>query len=85
MAKLVLPQTFEKMALQEIRVLMAERSLMKTYTKGDIIVIHQGVIGFILEGSVKTQDAREVLVTSPAALLPSQEYLGFRSLETPGN
>eukprot|EP00268_Persea_americana_P013267 TRINITY_DN15789_c0_g1_i4.p1 TRINITY_DN15789_c0_g1~~TRINITY_DN15789_c0_g1_i4.p1 ORF type:complete len:542 (+),score=89.32 TRINITY_DN15789_c0_g1_i4:146-1771(+) len=84
MAKLVLPQTFEKMALQEIRVLMAERSLMKTYTKGDIIVIHQGVIGFILEGSVKTQDAREVLVTSPAALLPSQEYLGFRSLETPG-
>ncbi|XXG72695.1 hypothetical protein AAC387_Pa07g1736 [Persea americana] len=84
MAKLVLPQTFEKMALQEIRVLMAERSLMKTYTKGDIIVIHQGVIGFILEGSVKTQDAREVLVTSPAALLPSQEYLGFHSLETPG-
>ncbi|RWR84945.1 sodium/hydrogen exchanger 8 [Cinnamomum micranthum f. kanehirae] len=83
-AKLVLPQTFEKMALQEIRVLMAERSLMKTYTKGDVIVIHQGVIGFILVGSVKTQDVREVLVTSPAALMPSQEYLGFHSLETPG-
>lgn len=84
-AKLLLPQIFEKMAMQELRTIIAERSTMKTYISGEIIEIHQHVIGFILEGFVKTQGSQEVLITSPAALVLSNEDLCFQDSVTSGN
>lgn len=84
-AKLLLPQTFEEMAMQELRTLIAERSTMKIFISGEIIEIHQHVIGFILEGFVRTQGSQEVLITSPAALVPSHEDLGIQNSVTSGN
>ncbi|XP_058108443.1 sodium/hydrogen exchanger 8-like isoform X1 [Magnolia sinica] len=83
-AKLLLPQTFEKMVMQELRALVVERSTMKIYIRGEIIEIRPHVVGFILEGFVKTQDSQENLITSPAALLPSHVDLELPSLETSG-
>ncbi|KAJ8635853.1 hypothetical protein MRB53_010120 [Persea americana] len=83
-AKLLLPQTFEEMAMQELRTLIAERSTMKIFISGEIIDIHQHDIGFILEGFVRPQGSQEVLITSPAALVPSHEDLGVQNPVTSG-
>lgn len=82
--KLLLPQIFEKRAMQDLRVLVAERSSMTTYIMGETIEIPHHSIGFLLEGFIKTQGAQE-LITSPAALLPSHLYQSFQNLETTGN
>ncbi|XP_024027399.1 sodium/hydrogen exchanger 8 [Morus notabilis] len=79
--KLLLPQIFEKRAMQDLRVLVAERSSMTAYIRGEAIEIPHHSIGFLLEGFIKTQGAQE-LITSPAALLPSHLYQSFQNLET---
>lgn len=84
LAKILLPQIFENMGMQEIRALLAERSLMAIYIRGETVEIPQHSIGFLLEGFVKYQGVREELITSPAALLPSHGNLSFPSLETSG-
>ncbi|GMP92735.1 hypothetical protein CsSME_00042832 [Camellia sinensis var. sinensis] len=82
LAKLLLPQIFEKMAMQDLRTLVAERSIMSIRLRGETIEIPQHSIGLLLEGFVKTQVIQEELITSPAALLPSYGDLNFLGSET---
>ncbi|XP_010276296.1 PREDICTED: sodium/hydrogen exchanger 8 [Nelumbo nucifera] len=83
-AKLMLPQVFEEMAMQELRALVAEKSMMNTYIRGETIEIPHHSVGFLLEGFIKTQDVQEELITSPAALLPSYGDISFLGMETSG-
>jgi len=81
-ARLLLPQIFEKMAMHEIRVLVAERSTMNIYIKGEDIEIDQNHIGILLEGFLKTRNQN--LITPPAVLLPSNADLSIFGLESSG-
>lgn len=81
LAKLLLPQIFEKMAMQDLRALVAEKSIMTIYISGETIEIPRYSIGFLLDGFIKGQ---EELITYPAALMPSHN-LSFRSLDISGN
>ena len=83
--KLLLPQKFEKMAMQDLRALVAERSTMTIYTRGEFIEIPQHSIGILLEGYVKPQGVQEELIASPAPLWSSHGYQSFQNLETLGN
>ncbi|TQD74358.1 hypothetical protein C1H46_040114 [Malus baccata] len=82
--KLFLPQIFEKMAMQDLRTLVAERSVMMIYLWDESFEIPYHSIGFLLEGFVKTQGVQEELITSPAPLFPSHGYQSFQNLETSG-
>ncbi|KAI3997205.1 hypothetical protein MKX01_009049 [Papaver californicum] len=84
-AKLLLPQIFEKMVMQDLRSLVMERSDMNIYTRGDIIEISPHSIGFLLEGFVTTITDQEEMITSPGVLLPIYGDLSFLSLETSGS
>ncbi|KAM6567523.1 hypothetical protein CsatA_026651 [Cannabis sativa] len=81
LVKLLVPQIFEKMAMQDLRALVAERSIMTIYIRGETIEIPHHSMGFLLEGFVKTQGTQE-LITSPAALLPSHVHQSFQNLDT---
>ncbi|KAL7000704.1 Son of sevenless 1 [Sarracenia purpurea var. burkii] len=72
------------MAMQDLRALVAERSEMTTYLRGENIEIPPHSIGFLLEGFVKMQGVQEELITSPAALLPSYGDLSILGPETSG-
>ncbi|KAK9118129.1 hypothetical protein Scep_016222 [Stephania cephalantha] len=84
-AKLLLPQTFEKMTMQEVRNLVVEHSIMPIYLSGEIIEMPQHSIGFLLEGYIKSQDAQQEMVTSPAVLLPSVGDVSFSNPEASGS
>ncbi|KAK3137158.1 hypothetical protein QOZ80_5BG0448600 [Eleusine coracana subsp. coracana] len=79
-ARLLLPQIFEKMAMHEIRVLIAERSTMNVYIKGEDIELEHNYIGILLEGFLKTKNQN--LITPPAVLLPSNTDLTLFGLES---
>lgn len=81
-ARLLLPQIFEKMAMHEIRVLVAERSTMNIYIKGEDIELEQNYIGILLEGFLKTRNQN--LITPPGVLLPSSTDLSLFGLESSG-
>nr|CAD20320.1 putative Na/H antiporter [Cymodocea nodosa] len=83
-AKLLLPPVFEKLSLQEVRGLIAERSRMNIYISGEFIEIPHNSVCILLEGFLKTQDAHKSLIASPAVLLPSNVELSFLSLESSG-
>ncbi|XP_030959877.1 sodium/hydrogen exchanger 8 isoform X1 [Quercus lobata] len=83
LVKVLLPRIFEKMEMQDLRALVAERSIMKLYLRGETIDIPHHSIGLLLEGFIKTQGVEE-LITSPAALLPAHGSLSFQNLETSG-
>ncbi|KAF5186921.1 Sodium/hydrogen exchanger [Thalictrum thalictroides] len=83
-AKLLLPQVYEKMSMQELRALVVERSMMNIYIRGETIDVPSHSVGFLLEGFIKTQEAQEDLIQSPAVLLPPCEDLSFLNLETSG-
>lgn len=68
--------------MQNLRALVAERSAMTIYIRGETIEIPYHSIGILLEGYVKTQG--QELVTSPATLFPSQGNLSFQNLENSG-
>ncbi|KAK1313564.1 Sodium/hydrogen exchanger 7 [Acorus calamus] len=80
-ARLLLPQIFEKMTMQELRALVAEKSTMNIHLRGEIIEVRSNTFGFLLEGFIKAQDAQEDLITSPAVLFPSNADLSFLNLE----
>lgn len=84
LAKLLLPQIFDKMPMQEVRALVAEKSKMGTYLSGESIELPHHYIGLLLEGYIKAQGIQEELITSPAALLPLYGDQSFRGSETPG-
>jgi hypothetical protein len=81
-ARLLLPQIFEKMAMHEIRVLIAERSTVNVYIKGEDIELEHNYIGILLEGFLKTKSQN--LLTPPAVLLPSNTDLTLFGLESSG-
>ncbi|XP_050231832.1 sodium/hydrogen exchanger 8-like [Mercurialis annua] len=70
LAKILLPQMFEKMSMQDMRTLVAERSILHIYIRGETIEVPHHSVGFLLEGFVKVHGFQEELITSPAALLP---------------
>lgn len=83
LSKLLLPQIFEKLAMQDLRALVAERSVMTKYIRGETIEIPHHSVAILLEGYVKIQGIQE-LVTSPAALLPSHGNLSYQNLAISG-
>lgn len=85
LAKLLLPHIFDKMGMQDLRALVAKRSITTSYIRGESIEVPYHSIGILLEGFIKTQGIQEELITSPAALLPSHKYQSFQNLETTGN
>lgn len=74
-AKLLLPQQFEEMSMQEMRALVLERSMMRTYLRGEMIEILPCNVGILLEGFVK-QESRDESIASPSALVPSGSRQG---------
>lgn len=76
--------------MHEVRALVAERSIMNIYLRGEVIEIRPNSIGFLLEGFIKSQNPQQELITSPAALLPSiadsglsyREFSGYQKLKT---
>ncbi|GLU10794.1 hypothetical protein SLE2022_275760 [Rubroshorea leprosula] len=84
LAKLLLPQVFEKMAMQDLRALVTERSVMKTYISRESMEVPPQYVGFLLEGFVKPHGVQEELIASPAVLLPLQQNQSFRSVDTSG-
>jgi hypothetical protein len=84
LAKLLLPQVFEKMPLQELRVLVARRSVITTYIRGETIEVPHHSLGFLLEGFIKAHGFQE-LIASPAVLLPLQGNQSSQNIEISGN
>ncbi|XVE85547.1 hypothetical protein DITRI_Ditri17bG0099000 [Diplodiscus trichospermus] len=84
LAKLLVPQIFEKIALQDLRGLATERSLMKIYIRGETIEVPHQSIGFLLEGFIKPFNAQDELITSPAVLLPSPGNRSFSNANMSG-
>ncbi|XP_039033847.1 sodium/hydrogen exchanger 8-like [Hibiscus syriacus] len=84
LSKLLVPQIFEKMALQDLRALVAERSSIKTYITGETIEVSNQSVGFLLEGFIKPLLVQEELITSPAVLLPSQGNQSFKNADKSG-
>lgn len=70
-SKLLLPQQFEEMSMQEMRALVLERSTMLTYLRGEMIEILPYDVAILLEGFVK-QERRDEHIAAPAALVPSR-------------
>ncbi|KAG8637596.1 hypothetical protein MANES_15G139900v8 [Manihot esculenta] len=70
LAKILLPQIFEKMEMQDLRALVSDWSMINIHLRGEIIEIPQHCIGFLLEGFVRAHVFQEELIVSPAALLP---------------
>ncbi|XP_022734948.1 sodium/hydrogen exchanger 8-like isoform X2 [Durio zibethinus] len=83
LAKILVPQIFEKMTLQDLRALVAQSSLMKTYIEGERVEVRHQSIGFLLEGSIKPFSVQE-LITPPAALLPSHGNQSFLNADISG-
>ncbi|XP_052881610.1 sodium/hydrogen exchanger 7 isoform X2 [Gossypium arboreum] len=85
LAKLLFPQIFEKIALHDLRALVAERSSMKTYITGESIEVCHQSVGFMLEGFIKPSHAEGELIKSPAVLLPSQGNQSFFHADKSGS
>ncbi|KAK6281202.1 hypothetical protein POUND7_015027 [Theobroma cacao] len=85
LAKLLVPQIFEKMGLQDLRALIAERSMMTIYIRGETIEVPHQSIGFLLEGFIKPFNVQDELITSPAVLWPSHGIQSFRNADTSGD
>ncbi|XP_068662664.1 sodium/hydrogen exchanger 8 isoform X2 [Aristolochia californica] len=83
-AKLLLPQIFEKMTMQELRTMIVEGSSMTTYLSGEIIEIPAHAIGVLLEGFIEAVNHKEDLISSPAALLSSHTEISFWSVSSSG-
>jgi hypothetical protein len=84
LAKLLVPEIFEKMSMQDLRVLVAERSMISKHVRGETIEVPHHFISFLLEGSVKTSKGTDEIITSPAALFPASVDLNTRGSETLG-
>lgn len=82
LAKVLLPQRFEKITMQDMRTLVAERSSMSVYLRGESFEVPHHSIGFLLEGFVKAHGSHEGFLSAPAPLLPlSWEQQSFHNTE----
>lgn len=61
---------FEKMSMHDFRALIAERSTMNIYLRGETFELVHHSVGFLLEGFIKVEGGHEELLTAPAELLP---------------
>ncbi|CAN0911536.1 Sodium/hydrogen exchanger 7 [Linum grandiflorum] len=68
LAKLLLPQIYERIGVRDLRILFAERSMMSIYTSGETIRIPHPSVAILLEGSIKPDHGFGELITSPATL-----------------
>ncbi|CAN4113887.1 unnamed protein product [Withania somnifera] len=85
LAKVLLPQMFEKTTMQDMRALVAERSTMSVYIRGESFELPHHSIGFLLEGFVKTNGSHEGLLSAPAPLLSSSlEQQNLQNTEASG-
>ncbi|XP_038875390.1 sodium/hydrogen exchanger 7 isoform X2 [Benincasa hispida] len=84
LAKLLLPQVFEKMEMRDFRVLVVERSVMTTHIAGETIEIPRHSIGLLLEGFIKSHGIQEELIASPAVLFSSHRNPSFHNMESSG-
>ncbi|KAK7359534.1 hypothetical protein VNO77_01495 [Canavalia gladiata] len=84
LSKLLLPQIFGKLTMQDLRALIVERSQMTIHIRGETIEIPHHSVALLLEGYVKNQGRNE-LVTAPAVLLPSHGNLSFQNLANSGS
>lgn len=67
--------------MQEVRALVAEKSTMRTYLRGESIELPSHYIGLLLEGYIKGQGNQGELIASPTALLPLHGDMSFRGSE----
>lgn len=67
--------------MQEVRALVAEKSTMSTYLRGESFEVPHHFIGLLLEGFIKGQGNQEELLASPTALLPMYGDMSFRGAE----
>ncbi|XP_037463166.1 sodium/hydrogen exchanger 7-like isoform X4 [Triticum dicoccoides] len=79
-AKLLIPRVFEKMTMQETRLLVSTGSTMNLYTKGEDIMLEHNYIGILLEGTLKAENQNSIL--PPGVLLPSNMDLELLGLES---
>ncbi|EFH51363.1 hypothetical protein ARALYDRAFT_484121 [Arabidopsis lyrata subsp. lyrata] len=78
--KLLRPQIFENVAMQELRALVStESSKLTTYVTGELIEIDCNSIGLLLEGFVKPVGIQEELISSPTTLLPPNGNQSFHN------
>ena len=84
LAKILLPQIFEKMSMQHLRVLTAESSTMNTYLSGESVEVPPHSIGLLLEGFIKGHFPMEELIAPPAVLWPGKGNLSFLSHDGSG-
>ncbi|XP_055819135.1 sodium/hydrogen exchanger 8 isoform X1 [Solanum dulcamara] len=85
LAKVLLPQMFEKTTMQDMRALIAERSTMSVYIRGESFELPHHYIGLLLEGFVKAHGSHEGLLSAPSPLLPSSwEQRSFHNIEASG-
>lgn len=83
LAKFLLPHLFDKMSMQDLRVLVAERSTMHIYIRGESFELPHHSIGFLLDGFIKLQGIQEELLTHPAVIPPHADQR-IRQSETSG-
>lgn len=71
-AKIVMPQWFESITMQELRAAMVEGAGSKTYINGEVIEIRHGEVGVLLEGHLKVH-GKGAIISAPAGLV-SESY-----------
>ncbi|KAH9620119.1 hypothetical protein KSS87_023887 [Heliosperma pusillum] len=84
LAKILLPQIFENLSMQDMRKLTAERSTMNTYVRDETIEVPGHFIGLLLEGYIKSHSLVEDLIASPAVLWPAKGNSSFLSQDGSG-
>lgn len=84
LAKILLPQIFEKMSMQDLRVLISESSTMNTYLSGESVEVPSHSIGLLLEGFIKSHFPMEEIIAPPAVLWPGKGNLSCMSHEGSG-
>ncbi|KAK9749820.1 hypothetical protein RND81_02G152900 [Saponaria officinalis] len=84
LAKILLPQVFESISMQDMRKLTAERSTMNTYLRDESIEVQGQSIGFLLEGFIKNHPLTSDLIASPAVLWPAKGNSSFLSQDGSG-
>ncbi|XP_047969241.1 LOW QUALITY PROTEIN: sodium/hydrogen exchanger 8-like [Salvia hispanica] len=81
LVKIMLPRVFEKMSMQDLRTLIAERSILNVYIRGKSFELLPQSVGFLLEGFIRQQGGEEEMLTAPAAILPCPDQ-SFSQSET---
>ncbi|KAG6544478.1 hypothetical protein Mapa_014116 [Marchantia paleacea] len=74
-AKIVLPQQFEAITMQELRALLSESSNLCTYIRGETFELEIGKIGILLEGFLKQEGKEDEVIGAPAGLITKTEIL----------